>query len=67
MIDISQRLGSECKSYGIDPWRAATSRAHEKIKTIGLSNIELIENDASSLYFLDDSTDLITSNLGIGE
>ncbi len=65
LIDIAQRLGSECKSYGIDPWHAAICRAHEKIRTIGLNNIELIENDASSLPFEDNSIDLITSNLGI--
>jgi arsenite methyltransferase len=65
LIDISQRLGNECKSYGVDPWHAAINRAHEKIDTIGLTNVELIEGDASSLPFDENSVDLITSNLGI--
>ncbi len=43
LIDISQRLGNKCKAYGIDPWHAAMNRARTKIKTIGLTNIELLE------------------------
>ncbi|MBI9051639.1 MAG: class I SAM-dependent methyltransferase [Anaerolineaceae bacterium] len=65
LIDISQRLGSQCKAYGIDPWHAAIKRARTKIETIGLRNIELIEEDASILPFQDERFDLVTSNLGI--
>ena len=65
LIDISQRLGSGCKAFGIDPWHAAMNRARTKIKTIGLTNIELIETDASILPFENEYFDLVTSNLGI--
>lgn len=65
LIDISQRLGNKCKAYGMDPWHAAINRARTKIKTIGLTNIELLENDASILPFQNESFDLVTSNLGI--
>lgn len=65
LIDISQRLGNKCKAYGIDPWHAAINRARTKIKTIGLTNIELLEEDASILPFQNESFDLVTSNLRI--
>ena len=65
LIDISQRLGSTCKAYGIDSWHAAVQRARTKIETIGLTNIEILEQDASRLRFENDKFDLVTSNLGI--
>ena len=65
LIDISQRLGTECKSFGIDPWAAAIKRARSKIETLGLSNVEVIEASASQIPFPDNYFDLITSNLGI--
>ena len=65
LIDIRQRLGSRCKAYGIDPWHAAVQRARTKIETIGLTNIEILEEDASHLPFENEIFDLVTSNLGI--
>lgn len=65
LIDISQRLGINCKAYGVDPWHTAINRARIKIQTIGLTNIDLIEADASVLSFPNDYFDLVTSNLGI--
>ena len=65
LIDISQRIGSQCKAYGIDPWHAAVQRARTKIETIGLANVEILEEDASHLPFGDEQFDLVTSNLGI--
>jgi len=64
LIDIAQRLGENCKSVGIDIWTAAAKRAKDKINTIGLKNIEIIEADASIIPFQDNYFDLITSNLG---
>lgn len=64
LIDIAQRLGENCKSVGIDMWAAAVKRAKEKINTLGLSNIEIIEADASIIPFPDNYFELITSNLG---
>jgi len=65
LIDISQRLGSKCKAYGIDQWKAAFKRTESKISTIKSENITLIEGDASGISFPDNFFDLITSNLGI--
>jgi arsenite methyltransferase len=65
LIDISQRIGSNCKSFGIDPWKTAVNRAQSKIRTLGLINITMLEGTASKLPFPDSHFDLITSNLGI--
>lgn len=65
LIDIGQRLGSECKSFGIDPWAAAVRRAKTKIQTLGLPNINVMEGYASHLPFPNDYFDFVTSNLGI--
>jgi arsenite methyltransferase len=65
LIDIAQRLGAECKSYGVDPWVAAVKRARSKIETLGLFNVKIIEGSASQMSFPDNHFDLITSNLGI--
>lgn len=65
LIDISQRLGSDCKSYGIDPWKTAVNRTQLKIETLGLSNVSILEASASKLPFPENHFDLVTSNLGI--
>ncbi len=39
LIDISQRIGSQCKCIGIDPWRTAVNRIRSKINTLSLKKI----------------------------
>lgn len=65
LIDIKQRIGSDCKAYGIDPWKAALSRARNKINAVNLQNTDLIEGSAEKIDFADDYFDLITCNLGV--
>ena len=65
LIEISQRLGINCQSYGIDQWKAAFKRAASKIDTLKTENVILIEGDASKISLPDNYFDLITSNLGI--
>jgi len=65
LIDIAQRLGTNCHSVGIDPWTESVKRAKAKIDTFQLKNIAVIEGDASTISFPSDHFDLITSNLGI--
>ena len=65
LIEIAQRLGSNCNSVGIDPWSEAVKRAKTKIDTLQLDNITILEGDASIINYPDNYFDLITSNLGI--
>lgn len=65
LIEIAMRLGVGSYVYGIDPWEEALIRAENKIKHIGLSNIELIKGYAESIPLKDKSIDLITSNNGL--
>ena len=65
IIELSQRLGKTCKAYAIDSWPAVVKRAHLKIKTWEITNLEIIESQAESLSFEDNYFDLIVSNNGI--
>ena len=65
LVELAERLGNSCKLFGLDPWKNANMRVHEKIKNYGISNITLIESSAEHLPFEDQSLDLIVSNLGI--
>lgn len=65
LIDITQRIGSNCNSIGIDPWETAIDRCNEKINTIGLDNIKTIKGCFENVDIEYGTIDLITSNLGI--
>lgn len=65
LMELAGRLGNSCKLYGIDPWKNATTRAKQKIKNYGYSNVEIIETSAEKIPFDENSIDLIVSNLGI--
>ena len=65
LIEIALRLGSTCKIYGIDPWKAAINRTMQKIKQYRLHNIEILEGEAEKIPLPEASTDLIVSNNGL--
>lgn len=65
LIELSQRFGETCSIFGIDIWPQGIKKAKEKINVLGLKNIQIIEQSASSLPFDANQIDLITSNLGI--
>jgi len=65
LLELAQRLGNSSIVYGIDPHKAAHERTQYKMNVLKIENIQLIEGDASSMSFLDDSLDLIVSNLGV--
>lgn len=62
---MAGRLGNSCKLYGIDPWKNANVRAHQKIENYGYSNVSIIEASAEQIPFENNTIDLIVSNLGI--
>jgi arsenite methyltransferase len=65
LIEIAMRFGETCEVYGIDPWKTARERAEQKIKTIGLKNVKIIDAVAEDIPFEDELFDLIVSNNGI--
>lgn len=65
LIELSQRLGTSCKVYGIDPWESAIERINLKIKTYNLKNVIALKGVAEELPFDDNFFDLIVSNNGI--
>lgn len=65
LIELSQRFGEQSKIYGIDIWEEAIIRTKNKIKTLGLNNITILEESATKINIQDHQIDLITSNLGI--
>lgn len=65
LIELSQRFGDTSQIYGIDIWKEGIRRTQEKIDTLELSNIKILEESADKISLEDNSIDLITSNLGI--
>ena len=65
LIELSQRFGEKSQIYGIDIWKEGIHRTQEKIDTLELSNIVILEESADNISLEDNSIDLITSNLGI--
>lgn len=65
LFELAHVHGPGSQFTGIDLWPEAIERARRKLRYYGLTNVELIEGDASSMPFDDETFDLITSNLGI--
>ncbi|MBI5325630.1 MAG: class I SAM-dependent methyltransferase [Ignavibacteriae bacterium] len=64
-IEIAMRLGNSGKVFGVEPWKEARERANEKIRLLGLNNIDIIDGVAEELHFENDFFDLVVSNNGI--
>ncbi len=65
LLELAQRLGNSSTAYGIDPDKVAHERTRYKMNALKIENVQLIEGDASSMSFPDDTLDLIVSNLGV--
>jgi arsenite methyltransferase len=65
MIELSTRLGSESKVFGVDPWERAIERVKEKIELYEIKNAKAVQGTAENLPFENDFFDLIVSNNGI--
>ncbi len=65
LLELAQRLGDSSTVFGIDPLKAAHERTQYKMDVLKIKNIQLIEGDASSMFFPENTFDLIVSNLGI--
>jgi len=65
LVELSQRFGKTSKIYGIDIWEGGIERTKEKIETLQLKNIEILNKSATNIDLEDNTVDLITSNLGV--
>jgi len=65
LVELAQRLGSNSKIYGIDPWEKGLEKAKHKAGILKLNNIELIAKGAEELPFEEGYLDLIVSNNGL--
>src|SRR5580704_18013940 len=65
LLELAQRLGPTCRATGIDIWKPACERARQKVKTLGIANVTIVEADAAAVPFGDGEFNLIVSNLGI--
>ena len=64
-IELAERCGPGTKVIAVDPWKAAMGRLRRKIDQRHLSNILLLEQDASTIDLPAASVDVMVSNLGI--
>lgn len=65
LMELAGRLGPSSKLYGIDPWKTANTRARQKIKDYGYTQVEILACSAEEIPLENDSMDLLVSNLGI--
>ena len=65
LFELAFVHGPSSHFTGIDLWKDAIERARRKIPVYGITNVEVLEADATAMPFEDESFDLITSNLGI--
>ena len=64
-LELAQRCGPESKVIAVDPWKSGMSRLRHKLDELGVTNVELLEQDAAAMHLPHESIDLIVSNLGI--
>jgi len=64
-MELAQRCGPSSTVYAVDPWASALARLRRKLVQAGVTNVHVVEADASALDLPADSVDLVVSNLGI--
>ncbi|NVO21645.1 MAG: class I SAM-dependent methyltransferase, partial [Bacteroidetes bacterium] len=65
LTELAMRLGETSAVYGIDPWKAATDRAKQKLRYYGIENVFFLEGVAEGIPLPDQSLDLVVSNNGL--
>lgn len=64
-IELAQRCGASSEVVAVDPWGAALRRLQEKVASLGLKNVSMIESEIEKAPLEPDSFDLAVSNLGV--
>ncbi len=65
LLELAMRLGKGSEVFGIDPWVAGVARASQKLKTYGITNVQVMNGRAEQLPFTSGFFDLVVSNNGI--
>lgn len=65
LFELAHAHGPSSHWTGVDIWPAGLARARRKLAVYGLENVELVETDAVSMPFEDESFDVITSSIGV--
>ncbi|MGB0431636.1 MAG: class I SAM-dependent methyltransferase [Bacteroidia bacterium] len=65
IIELAQCFGKKTAIIGIEVWQQAILRTREKIRLLGLTNIQIIEQSAAQFKLPKNSIDLVCSNLGV--
>jgi arsenite methyltransferase len=65
LFELAHVHGPSSRFTGVDLWHDLLLRARRKLSVFGCENVTLVHADAAALPFVDESFDLITSNLGI--
>ncbi|HYH10328.1 MAG TPA: methyltransferase domain-containing protein [Thermoanaerobaculia bacterium] len=65
LFELAHVHGPDSHWTGVDVWKDGLERARRKHAVFQTPHVELVEADAVSMPFDDESFDLITSNLGI--
>jgi len=65
LLELAERLGPGARVCGLDPWREALERVHQKVQQYGLAHVGIVEGVAESMPFGDAAFDLVVSNNGL--
>jgi ubiquinone/menaquinone biosynthesis C-methylase UbiE len=65
LIELAHVHGPSSHFTGIDIWIDALARARVKLELHGLTNVDIVETDVTSMPFPDAHFDLVVSNIGI--
>lgn len=65
LVELAERLGPAARVYGLDPWREALERVHQKVRRYGLDHAGIVAGVAENLPFGDAAFDLVVSNNGL--
>jgi ubiquinone/menaquinone biosynthesis C-methylase UbiE len=65
LLELAERLGPAARVAGLDPWRAAVSRAGAKRDAWPVPGAGLVRGDGAAMPFRSTAFDLVVSNLGV--